>query len=182
MIRAIPIVICVALLEACAKRAAPPPAATNGGAPVVSASRAKVTVQPLGKDGKVRGHLFVNAIGAGIKVQGTLRGFAKRSTHGVSIADARACETLGPHFNPKRDSHGGPADSSSHLGDLGNLSSGSDGEALISVLRPGARLDTGPSGIIGRALVIYEALDDFKTQPDGDAGQPIACGIVTPDG
>jgi Cu-Zn family superoxide dismutase len=166
--------LAMVLVAACTKPVEEPPPA----AAVTTARRAKVNVQ----GSKIRGVVFINPVGAGIKVQGVLRGFGKRVTHGIAITAARDCAAATAHFNPKNDSHGGPVDTSSHLGDLGNISSGSDGEALLSILRPGARLDTGTSGVIGRALVIYEALDDLKTQPDGEAGKPVACGIITPEG
>lgn len=85
----------------------------------------------------------------------------------------------GDHFNPMASPHGAPdhAAAARHAGDLGNVTAGADGRAV------GSRIDSvlafsGPTSMLGKAVVLHAEADDYETQPGGDAGARIACGIV----
>jgi Cu-Zn family superoxide dismutase len=154
-----------------AKPPVPGPAAT------VTAQRARVDVR--GK--KVSGHVFITNLGGAVKAQGSLQDLPPKTTFALHVHEGSDCKASGEDFNPANNTHGGPADSQSHMGDLGNITAGTDGQAVVSLIKPGPHLDNGPKGILGRVLVVHERFDDYKTQPDGDAGKTIACGVITPE-
>ena len=83
----------------------------------------------------------------------------------------------GGHFNPAGREHGAPDAAKRHVGDLGNLESDASGHAMYK------RVDTvielnGPSGIVGRGLIVHAGTDDLKTQPTGDAGARAAQAVI----
>jgi Cu-Zn family superoxide dismutase len=153
----------------------PPP--KPGPEATVTANRARVNVH--GK--KANGAVFITALGGAIKVQGSVQGLAPKSSFGLHVHDRSDCKAAGDDFNPAGNPHAGPAEAQSHAGDLGNITAAADGQAVLSLVKPGVRLDNGPRGILGRILVVHERLDDYKTQPEGDAGAVIACGVIAPE-
>lgn len=108
--------------------------------------------------------------------------------HGIHIHTVGRCEgpaftTAGGHFNPTGAHHG--ADSMSdphpHVGDLSNLVVGDNGKARTSFLAKGATLGDDPNSLFhdgGTALVIHAKADDLKSDPAGNAGDRIACGVI----
>jgi Cu-Zn family superoxide dismutase len=107
--------------------------------------------------------------------------------HGFHLHEKGDCSapdasSAGDHFNPDGNPHGSPdaLPSERHVGDLGNLQAGADGLAHYDAVLPDLTL-VGEHGVIGRAVVVHAGPDDFTTQPSGDAGARVACGIVVPD-
>ena len=99
--------------------------------------------------------------------------------HTVGKCDAPSFTTAGGHLNPDGHQHGAENPAGSHLGDLTNLTVGPDGTgALDFALRGGADM-TGPAlfDADGTALVIHAAPDDYKTDPSGNSGARLACGV-----
>lgn len=103
--------------------------------------------------------------------------------HGFHIHEGNECngdfESAGGHYNPYNSMHGSPDDGirDRHVGDLGNLVADEFEVAHYQ------RLDTivalrGPRSIVGLAIVIHEHPDDFTTQPTGESGSRIGCGII----
>jgi len=107
--------------------------------------------------------------------------------HGFHIHAAGKCEapdfaSAGPHLNPEGKQHGWDNPLGHHLGDLQNLNVGPDGKANVRVLVPGVTLGEGANSLFhegGTALVIHAKPDDGKTDPAGNAGARIACGVIT---
>jgi len=107
--------------------------------------------------------------------------------HGFHIHAAGKCEapdfaSAGPHLNPEGKQHGWDNPLGHHLGDLQNLNVGPDGKANVRVLVPGLTLGEGANSLFhegGTALVIHAKPDDGKTDPAGNAGARIACGVIT---
>jgi Cu-Zn family superoxide dismutase len=83
----------------------------------------------------------------------------------------------GAHFNPEKKKHGGPHDEERHVGDLGNIKAGDDGKAKIDITDSMISL-RGKHSVIGRSVVVHEKADDLKTDPAGDAGGRVACGVI----
>jgi Cu-Zn family superoxide dismutase len=106
--------------------------------------------------------------------------------HGFHIHAVGRCEgpdfkSAGPHFNPEGKQHGWDNPQGHHLGDLQNLNVGPDGKANIRILVPGVTLGEDPKSLFhegGTSLVIHEKPDDGKTDPAGNAGARIACGVI----
>jgi Cu-Zn family superoxide dismutase len=106
--------------------------------------------------------------------------------HGFHIHTVGRCEapdfkSAGAHFNPEGKQHGWDNPRGHHLGDLQNLDVGPDGRANVRVMVPGVTLREGPNSLFhegGTSLVIHEKPDDGKTDPAGNAGARIACGVI----
>lgn len=131
------------------------------------------------------GFTFVNQ-GSGISIRGEITGLEPGSEHGFHLHEVGECtlpgfESAGAHFNPTKASHGGPESTERHLGDLPNAKADKDGRALIDMNIQGVTLmdkDGAPTEILGKSIVVHAARDDFKTQPSGDSGNRIACGVI----
>jgi Cu-Zn family superoxide dismutase len=108
-------------------------------------------------------------------------------THGIHIHAVAKCEgpafaTAGGHFNPANKKHGKDNADGPHNGDLMNITAGDDGHAKSSLLAANVTLGPGPNSLFGptgTALVIHAAADDYKTDPSGNSGARIACGVIT---
>ena len=102
--------------------------------------------------------------------------------HSVGKCEAPDFKSAGPHFNPEGKQHGWDNPQGHHMGDLQNLKVGQDGKATARFLIMGATLGEGPHSLFhegGTSLVIHEKPDDGKTDPAGNAGARIACGVIT---
>jgi Cu-Zn family superoxide dismutase len=107
-------------------------------------------------------------------------------THGFHIHENGTCtppdfESAGGHFNPSNRQHGFDVQGGPHVGDMRNLDVGDNGQAATERPLEGATLDTSATSLIGRAIVIHEKADDYTSQPAGDAGGRIACGVIQGD-
>jgi Cu-Zn family superoxide dismutase len=101
--------------------------------------------------------------------------------HTVGQCDAPGFTSAGGHFNPAMKQHGKDNPSGAHAGDLPNFDTDSSGSATISYTVPGVTLGDGPNSLFhpgGTALVIHAMPDDYKTDPAGNAGPRIACGVI----
>jgi Cu-Zn family superoxide dismutase len=107
-------------------------------------------------------------------------------THALHVHAVGKCESpdfksAGPHFNPEGKKHGTQNPEGPHAGDLPSLEVGADGRAKTSVLATHVSLGDGTNSLFqpnGTALVIHEKADDNVTDPAGNAGARIACGVV----
>lgn len=102
--------------------------------------------------------------------------------HGFHIHQYGNCSgpkgtTAGGHFNPKKHQHGAPTAKKRHHGDLGNLVADNSGVATLEWKDKLITL-TGKHAIIGRGVIVHENVDDLKTQPTGNAGGRVACGVI----
>ena len=122
---------------------------------------------------------------AGVRVRveaaGLVAGTYAVHLHEVGLCEAPAFESSGPHWNPTRRQHGRLNPLGAHLGDLPNLNVGADGAGLLEFTIPGASLGRGDHELLdrdGTALVIHVAPDDYRTDPSGNSGARLACGVV----
>jgi Cu-Zn family superoxide dismutase len=107
--------------------------------------------------------------------------------HGLHLHAIGKCEppeftSAGPHFNPTGKRHGFGNSDGPHAGDLPNLPVGSDGTGTLHYLTTLVTLGSGPTSLFdadGTALVIHAGPDDHGTDPAGNSGPRVACGIVT---
>jgi Cu-Zn family superoxide dismutase len=101
--------------------------------------------------------------------------------HSVGRCDPPSFESAGPHFNPTNRQHGHQNPQGAHAGDLPNLEVRPDGTAQVSLLAPGLTLGEGQGSLFGKegtALVVHASPDDGRTDPAGNAGARIACGVI----
>jgi Cu-Zn family superoxide dismutase len=102
--------------------------------------------------------------------------------HGTPRCDAPAFTSAGGHFNPEQKQHGMNNPQGPHAGDMPNFTVDATGQSRATLVAPGITLDDGPHSVFtggGTALVIHEKADDMKTDPAGNAGTRIACGVIT---
>jgi superoxide dismutase, Cu-Zn family len=134
---------------------------------------------------KASGRLDFIQLKNGVKVVGRIEGLAPNSIHGMHIHENGDCSaadaaSAGPHFNPKKSAHGILGQTKhAHLGDLGNISADAMGVATIERTFPALRVNKGKDQILGRAVVLHDKEDDLKSQPAGDSGGRISCGVIT---
>lgn len=125
----------------------------------------------------------------GLKLIVMVAGMAPGKIHGTHIHAAGKCEgpafaSAGPHLNPGARQHGSTNPAGSHLGDLPNLTIGSTGEGKLEYRLVGepARLVAELFDADGSALVIHADADDYRTDPSGNSGARIACGVLIHSG
>ncbi|HUH04504.1 MAG TPA: superoxide dismutase family protein [Kofleriaceae bacterium] len=88
----------------------------------------------------------------------------------------------GADFNPTKSKHGPPSSGKRHVGDFGNIKVADDGTATFSMKTDAMTVYDGGTSIVGRSIVITARADDGKTQPSGNAGAAIACGVIRAEG
>jgi Cu-Zn family superoxide dismutase len=103
--------------------------------------------------------------------------------HGLHIHEKGDCsapdaESAGAHFNPTAKKHGAPDSMERHAGDLGNLKADEYGKATLSMMVGGISVGKGIDGVIGRGVIVHAGADDLKTDPTGNSGGRIGCGVI----
>lgn len=121
---------------------------------------------------------------SGVLVVGSVSGVGL-GAHGIHIHEIGKCEapftSAGGHFNPQHRQHGYRNPNGPHLGDMPNLESPAAGVYRFEFLVPGVTL-TGNNALLdgdGAAIVIHAARDDYTTDPSGNSGGRIGCGVIT---
>ncbi len=102
--------------------------------------------------------------------------------HQMSKCEAPSFESAGPHFNPAGKQHGLKNPMGPHAGDMNNFVVRADGTAKVTVTDPRVNLGTDSYSLFtdgGTSLVIHAKADDMKTDPAGNSGEWIACGVIT---
>ena len=150
------------------------PAAAGGGGAVAemkAASNSKVegTVTFTEKDGKVEVAVDLKGLNPGE------HGFHLHEKGDCSSPDAKSA---GDHFNPDKKEHGAPSAAVHHAGDLGNLTADKDGNIKSTMTVDFISLGDGPNSAVGKAVIVHEKQDDLKSQPAGNAGARVACGVI----
>jgi superoxide dismutase, Cu-Zn family len=143
---------------------------------------AEARIEPT-EGNEARGIVRFSATDGTVTIAGTINGL-EPGAHGLHVHENGDCSapdasSAGGHFDPHGDPHGSPRDDedSHHVGDLGNITADADGEAEVSLDDTEMQL-TGPESVIGRALVVHAGQDDFETQPAGDSGARVGCGVI----
>jgi Cu-Zn family superoxide dismutase len=144
--------------------------------------RASAALQPT-KGNKTIGEATFEQVGDKVRVIVFAQGLKPDQEHGFHIHEAGDCSSgdgmsAKGHFNPLGKPHGHPSSAERHAGDLPSLKAAKNGRAKLDVTMDGISLRPGPTSIIGRGLIIHADPDDFKTQPTGNAGARLACGVI----
>ena len=144
--------------------------------------RATAALQPT-KGSKTFGEATFEQVGGKVKVTIFVQGLRPDREHGLHIHEKGDCSSgdgmsTGGHFNPQGMPHARHIDANRHAGDLPSLKAGKDGRGKVDVELDVITVGSGPTDIIGRGLIVHADPDDFKTQPTGNAGARIACGVI----
>ncbi len=152
---------------------------------VAPGSRASSEIKD--KDGKTVGRAAFRETPDGVIVLVEVKGLTP-GLHGVHIHAVGKCEgpafaSAGGHFNPTQKKHGFKNPEGVHAGDLPNMLVAKDGSGRFEALTDAITLKPGPQSVFdgdGSALVIHAGVDDYMTDPAGNSGDRIACGVIVP--
>lgn len=130
---------------------------------------------------KVTGTVAFTKSGDDLKIVADVTGLTP-GKHGFHVHEFGDCSapdaaSAGGHFNPAKHQHGDRAASDRHIGDLGNLEADASGKAHLEWTDKMMKLN-GEGSILGLAVIVHEKEDDLKSQPVGNAGGRLACGVI----
>lgn len=134
----------------------------------------------------VTGSIKVSEIAGGLRLVGEVRGLKPGGEHGFHIHEKGDCSatdasSAGGHFNPAGAPHGHSGSGPHHAGDLPNLKADASGVAKVDLKVPGITLQPGAAqSAAGRSLVVHRDPDDYTSQPAGNSGPRVACGVIAP--
>lgn len=144
-------------------------------------ARATAQLKPT-QGSKTFGEATFEDMGNGrVQLLVNVQGLKPNSEHGFHIHEVGDCSTPDAmsakgHFNPTGKPHGSPASGEHHAGDLPALKADKAGKAKLDAMLTGLSV----SSIVGRGIVVHADPDDFKTQPTGNSGARVACGVIQP--
>jgi Cu-Zn family superoxide dismutase len=149
-------------------------------------SAAKTKVEIKDAQGKGVGDIIIFPAGSGVGLKLKLHDLPP-GEHGVHFhqnpkCDAPDFKSAGPHFNPEGKKHGLESPDGHHAGDMLNFTVDANGKADASLEDKDVTLSDGSHSLFsngGTAIVIHAKADDYKTDPSGNSGDRIACGVVT---
>lgn len=151
---------------------------------VFSKKQSATAVLAPTKGNSVSGTVNFTQKGEVVLVEAKINGLKANGTHGFHIHEKGNCSaadgsSAGGHFNPAGSQHGGPSGNARHAGDLGNLKADANGYAQVSLEVRGISLGTEATSVIGRAVIVHAGVDDQKSQPAGNSGARVACGLIS---
>jgi Cu-Zn family superoxide dismutase len=179
---ALPCLLTTATALALAACSSAPPRAGAAG-PAVSTARGADIVMAPASGSLVSGRLHATPTPHGVRITGELGGLSRGSTHAIHIHEKGDCSaadatSAGGHFNPAQQPHGRAGSGPHHGGDMDNIVANANGVARVDVQAVGVTLGGGDTDIGGRAVVVHAAADDYQSQPAGNAGARVACGVI----
>jgi Cu-Zn family superoxide dismutase len=150
-----------------------------------SRSAAKTKVEVKDGQGKAVGDIVIWDEGSGVALELKLHDLTP-GEHGIHFHQVPKCEgpdfkSAGGHFNPEGKKHGFDSPDGHHAGDMKNFTVGADGKASVRLEDSDVTLKDGPHSLLssGAAVVVHAKADDYKTDPSGNSGDRVACGVIT---
>ncbi|NMG75582.1 superoxide dismutase family protein [Aromatoleum diolicum] len=146
-------------------------------------TKVEITLAPT-QGSKVSGQVQLTEVDGGVLVDANVSGLAPGG-HGFHVHEKGDCSapdgtSAGGHFNPTGKAHGHPDKADHHLGDLPMLVADANGDAKLRTIVNGLTIvGKGDNKIVGRSLIVHAAADDFATQPTGNSGARLACGVIS---
>lgn len=143
---------------------------------------ATATLAPKSDNTTLAGTVTFSGEPGMISVKVELTG-APPGDHGLHIHETGDCSaadamSAGGHWNPSMQMHGAPG-ATAHLGDIGNITVAADGTASHTATNPLWEIGTGTANdVVGKAVIVHAMPDDLATQPTGNAGGRIGCGVI----
>lgn len=130
----------------------------------------------------VSGTVTLTQVAGKVRIEASLAGLTP-GEHGFHVHEVGDCSAADAssakgHFNPAGKGHGHHHGSERHAGDLPNLVADASGLATYRAEVDLLTVDKGPMGIVGRSLVVHADPDDYRSQPAGNSGKRVACGVI----
>ena len=153
-------------------------------APAVSTAKSARVVLAPASGSLVSGTLNLVPTPDGVRIAGEIGGLTAGGTHAIHIHETGDCSaadasSAGGHFNPGSDPHGRAGTAAHHGGDMDNLSANGEGVAQANGEAHDVTLGGGAANdVAGRAVVVHAKADDYTSQPSGNAGDRVACGVI----
>ncbi len=146
-----------------------------------SGPKAVALLEPTRGNGATGTVTFQQA-GQHVLATAKISGLIPNQEHGFHVHEKGDCSSgdgmsAGGHFNPTGKPHG-PQEADHHAGDLPSLKADANGNANVSFRLSDVTVGSGAANIVGRGLIVHVAPDDYKTQPTGNSGGRIACGVI----
>lgn len=140
------------------------------------------TLHPTDGYPNVSGQVVFQLQPDGVSLIAHVEGLNDNGSHGFHIHEYGDCSSpdatsAGGHLNPRDMPHGAPDDEHRHVGDLGNIEADSQGIARLEIKDYKLHM-SGAANILGRSVVVHAQPDDLRSQPAGNAGARIACGVI----
>ena len=152
---------------------------------VPSRSAAKTKIELKDAQGKSVGDVVIWDHGTGVGLQLDLHDLTP-GEHAIHFHQVPKCEapdfkSAGGHFNPDGKKHGFDNPDGHHAGDMKNFTVGANGKAKLRMQDADVTLKDGPHSLLsnGAAVVVHAKADDYKTDPSGNSGDRVACGVIT---
>lgn len=172
------------LAAGCAQTDKGPSAAPTAAAAMAApgATRAAAPLTP--KSGtNTAGRVTFEQQQGGVMVVVAVTGLPPGTSHGFHVHEKGDCSapdamSAGGHFNPGGKPHGQMTMPEHHAGDMNNLTADSAGNARAQFVLSDVTVGPGPNSVIGKAVIVHKDPDDYRTQPTGNAGGRIACGVI----
>jgi Cu-Zn family superoxide dismutase len=139
------------------------------------------TLQPT-RDSSTAGTVWFVQDGTSLQVMARVSGLKPNQEHGFHVHEKGDCASgdgmsAGGHFNPTGKPHG-PITAEHHAGDLPALKADASGRATFRVRIPGSIAAASPGSFTGKAVIVHAMPDDYTTQPTGNSGARLACGVI----
>jgi Cu-Zn family superoxide dismutase len=144
--------------------------------------RATTTLEPT-KGNETAGTVTFVQRGDKVTITADLRGLPPNSEHGFHVHEKGDCSSgdgmsTGGHFNPDGKPHGDAQPADGHAGDMPNIKADANGNAKATFESSRMTVADGNHSIVGKGLIVHKDPDDYKTQPTGNAGARLACGVI----
>jgi superoxide dismutase, Cu-Zn family len=132
---------------------------------------------------QVAGLVRIRQAGKSLELEGRISGLKPNQEHGFHIHEKGDCSSpdgmsAGGHFNPDNAAHAHHSNSAHHAGDLANLKADASGVATFRMTLPSLSVSEGKLAIIGKSLIVHLNPDDYTSQPAGNSGPRIGCGLI----
>ena len=139
-----------------------------------------VTLHPT-ENNTVKGTVVFTSVDGGIKIIADVQNLTP-GKHGFHVHEHGDCSShdgssAGGHYNPTKTKHGGPDSEERHVGDFGNLEANEHGVAHYERIDKVISLN-GSDSIVGKSIIVHAGEDDLTTQPTGNSGARVACGLI----
>jgi Cu-Zn family superoxide dismutase len=149
--------------------------------PALGADVAEAKLAPT-QGNATAGTVTFTQAGNKVQVKARITGLAPGS-HGFHVHEKGDCSapdatSAGGHFNPAGTAHGDPQKGPHHAGDMPMLVADAGGKAELTTEMTGVVVAAGPTSVVGKAVIVHAAPDDYTTQPTGNSGARVACGVI----